>query len=440
MVNLKDTKVLSNNTTHKYTLIDDALYRYDESMNRKLIQDDVEIYDVAVDSSGHHHVIVVLKSGVFNYLKEEQDCFKVKTLEKYPSTVNKIENINIHWINGGVHILYDFRIYGKNARNYNYKSFILHLYNKGTIWRKSNISTFTQSKPPRYHYTIKENGDLFYFKVLNRVKYTSLTPYRFSARKMTFTQSKEIKLQAGIGRLTTVTSSNSHHHFFFYSNVDNRLNYFNTDINYVHKSTPLTIYEDVAINIISSVTTDDNVKVLASYPDKDDEVIVFEHPYSEEYWDRIVYDLKIKPMKYVCDTFKITTFEGSDETQSILLLIDDYVEPKEEILEPIIEEIDEDILIDKHENDSLKNLNNINKEEIIFNAEDDTLNDNASSSSTDSSSLDNLLKAEGTTPPKEVIEPPHELIATSDISSVNKIKLQLDNILRKIGNYLTQND
>ena len=166
--------------------------------------------------------------------------------------------------------MYDFRIYGKNAKNYNYKSFILHFFNKGRIWKKSNICTFPQSKPPKVHYTISENGDLYYFKVLPKGNYTSLTPLKYSARKMTWSQKKEIKLFFGIGKIQSINICSEKFHFFFLNNTTKKLNYFNTNINFTNLSKPILLFSNEDIDILSSTIKNNHIEVLGVLTNKAD--------------------------------------------------------------------------------------------------------------------------------------------------------------------------
>lgn len=423
---IKEAIAKYNNDEFRYTLQDNMLYRSKNTTDEQLIQEDVILFDVAVDNKGMHHILTVLKNGLFNYQKEESDGWKVKKLEKYPNNVNKIEHMNIECINDSVHILYDFRIYGKNAKNYNYKSFIMHLYNKGVAWRKSNISNFTQSKPPRYHYSLLDSGDLIYYKIHKNQKNTLLTPYRFSTKTMSWTKKQEIKLSTDIGSLELVYNDESQLHFFFYNHSVNKLNYFNSNVNLSEEPNTSTIYNNEELEIQSAMKKNNRLVLLGSYKGKTDKVLLLEKSREKMPWDSTIYDLNISSLMYIDNPLKLNTYKGIDSRQSIVLLIDEYAEEPIEV--PEINETIEDIEID--ENNELKEVFN---EEIIENHHLDEIGTPISKVNLD---IDKEVDICENSDVENISEPP----ANTDLSYFENLKLRFDNIFKKIAEYLTQND
>lgn len=210
---------ISYDNLWSFYLYDKTLYYCkDKNYDKESIKiiDDVKTFDLCIDAKQKIHILCVINSGELIYLVLQNDICNKKLLQSFPQKANSIDQVKILAVDDAIHIFYNFRIIGKNIRNYNYKSFIIHSYKTKYEWMQSYIGTFHQSISPNFFVDIDSNKTLHFFYLSIDQKTQSINSLVFPKYKATWFKAKNIKLSThNIKLLNVFNDSNDRIHYIF---------------------------------------------------------------------------------------------------------------------------------------------------------------------------------------------------------------------------------
>ncbi|SKC69953.1 hypothetical protein SAMN02194393_02348 [Maledivibacter halophilus] len=210
---------ISYDSSWSFYLRDNTLYYYkgeNQHEKPKKLIDDVKLFDLSIDDKQRVHILCVINSGELIYIMLQKDICNKKILQSFPKEVNSIEQVRILSLGDVVHIFYDFRITGKNAKYYNYKSFIIHLYKTEHEWIQSYIGTFYKSINPKFFVDIDKNKNLYFFYLDSDQKAQYINSLTFTKKKSKWFNWKKIKLNTNNNKLLNIIiDSNNRIHSIF---------------------------------------------------------------------------------------------------------------------------------------------------------------------------------------------------------------------------------